>query len=139
MLPTIEKLVSGKIHSIESEQSVRNAAEAMAANRIGSLLVAEDGTYIGIITEVDIIRKVVAKGLDPATMAVQKVMTSPLITIDADRSVLDANDIMERKKIRHLVVTRRGKVIGMVSVRDFLHPLDFEEDEESGYERASGF
>lgn len=138
MLPTIEKLMSTKIYSIGSEKTVRNAAEEMARNKIGSLLVTREGNYIGIITEVDIIRKVVAKGIDPAVTSVKSVMTAPLITIEADRSILDANDLMEQKKIRHLGVTRNGKVIGMVSVRDFLHPLDVKEPSDVE-RRASGF
>lgn len=137
MLPTIEKLMSTKIYSIGSEKNVRSAAEEMARNQIGSLLVTQEGNYTGIITEVDIIRKVVAKGIDPAATTVRTVMTSPLITIEADRSVLDANDLMEQKKIRHIGVTRNGKIIGMVSIRDFLHPLSVEQP--STEQKASGF
>jgi len=138
MLPTVEKLMTTKIYSIGSEMNVRHAAEEMARNRIGSLLVTQEGNYTGIITEVDIIRKVVAKGIDPAATPVKTVMTSPLITIEADRSVLDANDLMERKKIRHIGVTRNGKIIGMVSIRDFLHPLDVKEQADVE-QQASGF
>ncbi len=138
MLPTIEKLMSTKIYSIGSEKNIRDAAEEMARNQIGSLLVTQEGNYTGIITEVDIIRKVVAKGIDPIATSVKTVMTSPLITIEADRSVLDANDLMEQKKIRHIGVTRNGKIIGIVSIRDFLHPLDVKE--QADIERqASGF
>lgn len=137
MLPAIEKLMSTKIYSIGSEKNVRSAAEEMARNQIGSLLVTQEGNYTGIITEVDIIRKVVAKGIDPAATTVRTVMTSPLITIEADRSVLDANDLMEQKKIRHIGVTRNGKIIGMVSIRDFLHPLSVEQP--SAEQKASGF
>ncbi len=131
MLPIVENLISGKIYSIASERSVREAAEEMARRKIGSLLILHEGATIGIITEVDIIRKVVAKGIDPAGISVKKVMTSPVITIESDRSVVDANDLMEQKKIRHLAVTRNGVIIGLVSVRDFLHPLHVEQ--------ASGF
>ncbi len=138
MLPTIEKLMSTKIYSIGSEKNVRSAAEEMARNQIGSLLVTQEGNYTGIITEVDIIRKVVAKGIDPAATTVRTVMTSPLITIEADRSVLDANDLMEQKKIRHIGVTRNGKIIGMVSIRDFLHPLSVEQPS-AAEQKASGF
>lgn len=132
MIPVIEKLMSKKICSIASEKSVLEGAKEMARRKIGSLLVTREGEYIGIITEVDIIRKVVAKEIDPAAVPVETVMTSPLITVEADLPVIDANDMMERKKVRHLGVTRNGKVIGVVSVRDFLHPLELEQE-------ASGF
>lgn len=138
MLPTIEKLMSTQIYSIGSERSVRHAAEEMARNQVGSLLITQEGSYVGIITEVDIIRKVVAKGIDPAATSVKTVMTSPLITIEADRSVLEANDLMEEKKIRHIGVTRNGKIVGIVSIRDFLHPLAVEQPSDAE-RRASGF
>ncbi|MFY9268319.1 MAG: CBS domain-containing protein [Candidatus Manganitrophaceae bacterium] len=132
MVPVVEKLMSKKICSIASGESVLKGAKEMAWKKIGSLLVSREGEYIGIITEVDILRKVVAKEIDPATVPVENVMTSPLITVEADLPVVDANDLMERKKVRHLGVTRNGKIIGVVSVRDFLHPIEMEQE-------ASGF
>jgi CBS domain-containing protein len=127
LLPVVENLISGKIYSVESESTVRKAAEEMARRKIGSLLVTREEAYIGIVTEVDLIRKVIAKGIDPAALSVKKVMTAPIITIEADESILEANDLMERKKIRHLGVTRNGIIIGLVSVRDFLRPVHVEQ------------
>ena len=132
MIPSVEKLVSKKIFSISEEKSVLEAAEEMAGNEIGSLLVTRKGNYVGIITEVDIVRKVVAKGISPAQDSVATVMASPLITIEANESVVDANDLMEQKKVRHLGVTRKGEIIGILSVRDLLHPL-YVEQEASGF------
>src|SRR5581483_1606028 len=110
MIPAVEKLMTRQICSIASERSVKEAAEEMAESDIGSLLVHEEREYIGIITEGDIVRKVVAKGMDPSTLSVVKAMTSPLATIEADRSIVDANDLMEQKKVRHLGVTKKGKI-----------------------------
>ena len=132
MIPSVEKLVSKKIFSISEEKSVLEAAEEMAGNEIGSLLVTREGSYVGIITEVDIVRKVVAKEMSPAHVSVATVMASPLITIEANESVVDANDLMEQKKVRHLGVTRKGEIIGVLSVRDLLHPL-YVEQETSGF------
>lgn len=123
MIPLVEEITSRKIYSISDEESVREGAKVMAEREIGLLLVTREGRYIGAITEVDIVRKVAAKGIDPAAVRVGAVMSSPLITIEADLSVVDAHDLMEMKKVRHLGVTRDGEMIGVVSVRDFLHPL----------------
>lgn len=132
MIPSVEKLVSKKIFSISDQKSVLEAAEEMAGNEIGSLLVTRKGRYVGIITEVDIVRKVVAKGISPDDVSVATVMASPLITIEASESVVDANDLMEQKKLRHLGVTRKGEIVGVLSVRDLLHPL-YVEQEASGF------
>ncbi len=133
MIPSVENLMSKKIISIAAEKSVLKAAEEMAGNEIGSLLVTRKGDYVGIITEVDIVRKVVAKGMSPANVSVVTVMSSPLITIEADQSVVDANDLMEQKKVRHIGVTKKGEIIGVLSVRDLLHPLWDMEQEASGF------
>jgi CBS domain-containing protein len=132
MIPAVEKLMTPEIYSITSERSVKAAAEEMAESEIGSLLVNREGDYIGIITEGDIVRKVVAKGMDPSTLSVEKAMTSPLITIEVDRSIVDANDLMEKKKVRHLGVTKKGKIIGVISVRDLLQPL-YKEQKMTGF------
>ncbi len=126
MIPLVEELMTEKVYSIGEESSVLACAEQMEQNKIGSLFVVRDDGYVGIITEVDIVRKVVAKGLDPSAISVGVVMSHPLITIEENQSVLDANDLMEQKTIRHLGVTRKGIVVGVVSVRDLIHPLYME-------------
>jgi len=119
----VEKLMSDKIFSIDAKKNVRQAAAEMAEKGTGSLLIAQEGDFIGIITEVDIVRKVVGRGINPAAVTVTEVMSSPVLTVDAGQSLIEANDLMEQKKIRHLGVTRDGGIVGMLSVRDLLHPV----------------
>ncbi|MBN4054441.1 CBS domain-containing protein [Nitrospira defluvii] len=130
MIPKIEALMSKKVHRIDAPQSVQIASEEMVRLGVGSLLVMCDGKDVGMVTEVDIIRKVVAKKRQPSAILIEEIMTSPLITIDAHETIVDANSLMEQRNIRHLAVTEADKVIGIVSVRDFLHPLTFEEGPE---------
>jgi len=126
MVPLIEEIMTEKVCFISEGQSVLEAAGQMEQSKIGSLLVMREDEYVGILTEVDIVRKVVAKGLDPALVWVRDVMSYPLITIEENQSVLDANDLMEQKTVRHLCVTRKGSIVGVVSVRDLIHPLYIE-------------
>ncbi len=126
MIPLVEELMTEKIVSISPESTVSEGAVVMAQNKIGSLLVERDGEYIGIITEVDIVRKVIAKGIDPLSASVESVMSYPLVTIEESQSLLDANDLMEEKRVRHLCTTRKGKIVGVISVRDLIHPLYME-------------
>lgn len=127
MIPLVERFTTMKIHAIDADENISEAAKGMAAGAIGSLLVTREGAYVGIITETDIVRKVIAKQLDPAGILVWQVMQFPLITIEADRTVMEANDLMESKGIRHLAVTRGGEVVGVFSVRDLLRPIYIEE------------
>lgn len=127
MIPRVERFMSMKIHSIPFDKSIAEGAREMATHEIGSLLVTREGVYVGMITDVDIVRKVVAKRLDPLTTPAAQVMRAPLVTIEADQTVMEANDRMESEGIRHLAVTRGGEVIGVFSVRDLLRPLYMEE------------
>lgn len=127
MIPLVERFMTMKIAAIGAEQNISEAAKEMATHEIGSLLVTREGTYVGIITETDMVRKVIAKQLDPSGILVWQVMHFPLITIEADKTVMEATDLMESEKIRHLAVTRGGEVIGIFSVRDLLRPLYMEE------------
>jgi CBS domain-containing protein len=119
----VERLMTEKPLSIEGGKSVRDLAAEMTQKKIGSLLVTKQKKYIGIVTEVDIVRKVVSNVTDPMAITVESIMTSPIITIESDRSVMEANNLMEEKQIRHLPVTRDGEIVGILSVRDLLHPV----------------
>ncbi len=138
MIPKIEALMSKEVLAVASRKSVQDAAVKMDRNKVGSLLVMSDGEYVGIITESDIIRKVVARKRAPDTTMVKEVMTSPLIAVETDQTILEANELMEKRGLRHLVVKRLGEVVGVVSVRDFLHPIDIMEEEEKDLAHVVG-
>jgi len=131
MIPTIQTLMSKSLSAIDAAKSVEEAAEQMARLRTGSLLVRRDDDFVGMITDVDIVRKAVAKRLKPSRLRVEEVMSAPLITIRTDQSILEANALMEKHHLRHLGVTQFGRVVGVVSVRDFLHPILIQESPEA--------
>lgn len=113
--------MTAPVLDIDAETSIRKAADLMHEKNIGSLLVKQGSAFVGIITETDLTRKVLAKGLDSEKSQVQEIMTSPLESIDIHESVLDANKLMAKKKIRHLAVKDADTVVGMISVRDLIH------------------
>jgi len=113
-------LMHREIKGISPEATLREAAEQMRDRRIGSLLVGEGEEKIGIISEGDLVRLGMAAGLDPDKSRVVSIMSSPIISIDIDETAKEANNLMASKGIRHLVVTDRGKIAGMISVRDLV-------------------
>jgi len=113
-------LMHREIESIATRATLREAAEKMRVKKVGALLVREWGKDVGIITETDFVRKVVAIGKNTDETLVGDTMSYPLISIDLDKSPQDANDIMAQKKIRHLFVTHRGEIVGIISVRDLV-------------------
>lgn len=108
------------IQKIDHQAAVQEAALKMRAKKIGSLLVEKGGQYVGIITETDIVRKAVALALDLKKETVGSMMSSPVITLDQQRTPRDAHDLMGEVGVRHLGITQNGKIVGVVSVRDIL-------------------
>ena len=116
----LSNIMQGKFKTIDQGASVKEAAKRMTAQKIGSLLVEKQKKVIGIVTERDLVRKVVAKGGNAAKVKVERIMSKPLLTIEVTRSINDAQELMAEKHIRHLGVTRGGQLVGVVSVRDLL-------------------
>ena len=88
---------------------------------IGAMVVLDEGRLVGIISERDIVGRVVSKRCDPDKTLVSEVMTADVRTITDDQTIDSALEIMHRQKFRHLpLVDRGGKVIGMVSMRALL-------------------
>lgn len=106
--------------TISPDATASDAAQQMRAAKVGALLVREGTCYLGIISEADLVRKVLAESLVPADTLVRLVMSAPLITIDVTASAHDASDVMAQLGIRHLAVVEGGEVAGILSVRDLL-------------------
>jgi|SRR5688572_20390011 CBS domain-containing protein len=106
--------------TVERDTDVQTAAGIMRDRRINSLFVTNGKEIIGILTDTDMVRRVVAAEVDFLTTTAEKIMSAPILTIEGDKSVLDASDLMAQTRVRHLGVTQDGKLIGMISVRDIL-------------------
>lgn len=103
-----------KVVQIDGKQPVSEVIKAMLDNNVWSVVVTVDGLPTGVITERDIIRRVIAKGLTLSVKA-QDVMTSPIITISPDASLGEAMAKMVEKNIRRLFVVEKGKLIGRIT------------------------
>ena len=113
-------MMSRQILTVRPAASVREVARTMRDAGVGALLVMEDNQYLGIVTETDLVRKVLATEGNDLPERASQVMMSPLITLEVDRSAHEASDLMAERHIRHLVVTEDGKIVGILSVRDLL-------------------
>ena len=113
-------LMRTNIEQIADEETILTAAQRMTEKKIGALLVTEGPQMVGIVTERDLIQKVMAHNQDPSKVQVRSIMNQPLINIDINRTVHDASDLMAEKWIRHLPVTENDKIVGILSVRDLI-------------------
>ncbi len=98
--------------------SVAKAAKLMSENGVGSLIVVQKNEPVGILTERDLLMKVVSRDIKPSKIRVGKIMSEPIITTEPDADVVDAARIMIRNKIRRLPVVERGKLTGILTASD---------------------
>jgi CBS domain-containing protein len=106
--------------TIEEEATIISATKVMAERNIGSIIVTRENRPVGIITERDLVRKVMALGRDPASTKVNEIMTPNPIAVEHDRTLSEAIDLMSRKKIRRMLVTKNGEFVGIFTQRDIL-------------------
>ena len=109
-----------KFVTVDRDTNVRKAAEIMKDSGIGSVFVTRDKKIIGILTDTDLVRRLVAAGLDSTQTTVEQIMSAPILKIEENKTLLDANDLMAKEHVRHLGVSKDGNLIGMISVRDLV-------------------
>jgi CBS domain-containing protein len=123
---TVDQLMSVSLVNIEAGTSAIEAAKLMKTYKVGSVFVKKDNRIIGIVTEPDIIRKVVGAERVPYYVPVEDIMSSPVIGIDWRRPITEAANMMEQYGTRHLAVFNGGSIVGILSVRDLLHPVSID-------------
>ena len=109
-----------KFVTVERDTDVQTAARIMRDRGIGSLFVTNGKEVVGILTDTDMVRRVVAAGADTHKTTAEQIMSAPIMTIEEGKTLLDANDLMAQTHLRHLGVTREDKLVGMISVRDLV-------------------
>ena len=117
-MKTVGDFVKGReVHSVGADVSVREAARFMAERKIGLVPVTEGKKVIGVFGERDLLKRVVAEGLDPDSTRVNDVMTTTMICSLPDETYQQAGNKMIEKGIRHLVVADGDQLIGVISLR----------------------
>jgi CBS domain-containing protein len=101
--------------TIETASSVVEAAKAMAKTAKSYLIVLDKGSPKGMLTEDDLVRKVLAAEKDPKKLKVSDVMSSPLITVDPDEDLIKASEIMQKNGIKRLPVVKEGIIYGVLT------------------------
>ena len=122
-MATVHSILSHKgreVVTIEADQSALAAANKMNERAIGGLVVIEDDRMIGIITERDILRRVVAAERNPSLTTVREVMTAPVACCKPETSLLECRTVMTERRIRHLPVVDEKGLRGIVTIGDLM-------------------
>jgi CBS domain-containing protein len=124
---TVEQLMKKHLVSVDACTPVVEAAKLMKACNVGSVLIYHENRVIGIVTESDIVKKVIGSDRSPYFIPVENIMSSPIVEIEERRPLTEAADLMNRHQTHHLGVTKGGSVVGILSVRDLLCPVSIDE------------
>lgn len=115
-LLAVGDMVQPGVVTIETTQSVKNGAVTMTEKNTTSLLVIDAvGKLIGIVTEGDIVRRAVGKGLDVSAATIGDIMSPDPVSINHDESIFEARNTMTAKKLGHLIVVKDGKPLGVLT------------------------
>jgi CBS domain-containing protein len=106
--------------TVGANVNVRRAVRVMNDFEIGCLIVVENGSVVGILTERDVLKRVVDEGRKPEETLVKDVMSKPLITISSEASLENAIELMFKHKIKKLPVVENGKLVGLVTFTDLV-------------------
>jgi len=104
--------------TIDENSSVLGAAELMVKRDLGSVVVTRNNVRVGILTKRDVLEKVVARSLQASRVKVKEVMSSPPVSIEHDRPLREAVNIMKTKHVSKMLVTEEGKIVGIFTLRD---------------------
>ncbi len=118
---TIKDWMSTPVITIKPGVSVYEAAVIMDRHNIGSIIISTDGKKPeGIITERDLLRKIVAQDKDAKQVKVEEIMTKKVITVESDTSLLEISKMMTKNVFRRIIVMENNEMIGIATSRDLL-------------------
>jgi CBS domain-containing protein len=121
-MPTVKDLMTKDVLTIDANNTVIEAATLMSQNDVGDLVVMENNTPVGIVTERDFVRRVLAVGKSTTTR-ISEVMSTPLRVIDPEAPIKEAARRMVNKGIRRLAVIENNKLVGIITATDFARYL----------------
>lgn len=118
---TVKDWMSKPVITAKTEDTVFDVVKTMAKHDIGSIIITADGKKPeGIITERDVIKKVIATGKDPKSTRAKDIMTGKVLTVDVKTSLLEISNLMTKNMMRRMVVVEKGNMIGIVTSRDLV-------------------
>jgi len=126
MAGTIEQILrekNGVVWRIAPDETVYDALAEMAERHVGALMVMQEQSLVGIISERDYARKVILQGLSSRDTKVRDIMTPSPVTIGPDATVDECMRVMTHHHVRHLPVVDRGRVVGVVSIGDMVNAI----------------
>lgn len=125
----VHDIMKKNVISIDASMTAQDAAKMMDDASIGAIVILENGIAIGIVTERDLARRIVAKGKS-LTTNVKEIMSSPLIVINPDETVWEAAQLMKTRKIHRMPAVKENRLVGIVTTSDMVRLCSIGSDSE---------
>jgi signal-transduction protein with cAMP-binding, CBS, and nucleotidyltransferase domain len=137
MMSRVKDIIHDRVlFSVEEHQTVTSVARRMSELHVGAILVLSRDELCGVFSERDLMKRVIVEGRDPDRTPVGQVMSTEVVTIDEQASLEEAMESMQSNNCRHLPVTRDGRVVSFLSMRDLMHHELANKTEELHHMRA---
>ena len=131
---TVAKMMSRSVMAVELNTNAKDCAKAMAKKGVSCAVITQRGSAVGIVTERDLVSKVMAESIDPRNVLVRDIMSTPLITIPPSAPLTSAAELMAQYRVRRLVVVdSTGNLTGVITTGDIARALA----ERHGYREAT--
>jgi CBS domain-containing protein len=116
----VEDVMVEDVVSVSERATVREAAELMDRHAIGCLVVVRKGKPVGIVTETDMVKRVILGSGDPEKIRVDEIMSKPLVVGNPQMDVDEASKLMRKQKIKKLPIVEKGQLVGLVTTTDLV-------------------
>ena len=127
-MTSVKDYMRKDISTVSTEASATEASKTMLTNKVGYIIVLEKGQPVGIVTERDLVLKVMAEDKNPKEAKVSDCMSSPLVTIEPDKSIEEAVEIMKKHGFRRLPVVKNNIIYGIFTAKDLVDHFEEFED-----------
>ena len=117
----VKDIMKGKIITVDHNESIRQACDKYKEHKVGSLIVTDKSDILGIVTERDFIERTICMDKNPKTTKVKDIMSTEVMSIDINETIMKAVDIMKDKNIKKLPVTSNGALVGIITSTDIAY------------------
>jgi CBS domain-containing protein len=117
----VREAMTSPVISAHPDDNIMDISKKMVDSKVGSVIIMQDEKPLGVVTDGDIIKKVVSKDLVPSAVKARDIMTSPLITIKAESYIMDAAKLMNKYGIKRLGVVYKDELVGVISMTDIIY------------------
>lgn len=121
----IQDIMTKEVVTLDGKTTVIEAVAIMDRREISCLVVVQEASAIGIVTERDVLRRVLLEAKDPATTKVFQIMSAPLVTGDPQMSIQDAIKLMTEKRIKKLPIMENGRLVGLITLTDLARSIAY--------------